>query len=89
MIPPVVPAIPAQSEEREEGGGETQHSPGDHVGGVVLVVRHPGDGDRHRVHHQQHLRSLSINQIVKGQNILQEIFVYKPSNQNIQPSYFF
>ena len=90
-IPPVVPAVPAQSEEREEGHGEAQDSPGNHVGRVVLVVRHPRDGHRHRVHHQQHLRSLSFNQIVKGQNILQEveIFVYKPSNQNIQPSYFF
>ena len=57
MIPPVVPAIPAQSEEGEEGGGEAKDSPGDHVGGVVLVVRHPGDGDPHRVHHHQHLHS--------------------------------
>ena len=47
----------ARSEEKEEGRGEAEESPGHHVTGVVLVVRHPGDGDPHRVHHHQHLHS--------------------------------
>ena len=48
-------AARAQLVEGEEGDGEAEESPGQDVSGVMLVVSHPGYGDQHRVHHQDHL----------------------------------
>ena len=86
---PAVLSDEAQSVEGEGGDGEAEAGPGQDVSGVVLVVRHPGDGDNHGVHQSHHLhRQLSETQKSwKNLIFFQEIetFIYKIIKQ---PSYF-
>ena len=79
-----VPAVlgdQSQSVESEAGYGEAEDSPGQDVSGMVLVVRHPGDGHHHGVHHTQHLHtqlcSVSMNQLQLKLKIAKELTIFQ------------
>ena len=77
---PAVLSDEAQSVEGEGGDGEAEAGPGQDVSGVVLVVRHPGDGDQDRVDQHQHLtiqRLLSFALLFLLMNVLREWQIVK------------